>query len=136
MPLPLPSLIDSQGVSVSSLKSTAKSVKWKLPKITMLHSTVSYVLFSPSQFILSTLKVFMYRLNNTKSSSSTFMLILNLTAAQCFLWFFLKIKPGRGLTQSIEVQLLVLVNNSGYPNAYSTMFFSCSCLQSVKTKKN
>lgn len=42
--------------------------------------------------------------------------------AQHSLLFFLKTKPGQELTQSIEVQFLVFLNNYGYPNSFSTIF--------------
>lgn len=38
------------------------------------------------------------------------------------LQFILKTKPDRGLTQSIEVQFLVLLNNYSHPNSSSTIF--------------
>lgn len=48
------------------------------------------------------------------------LLILDLSAEHSS---SLKTKPGRGSTQSMEVQLLEFLNNSGCPNAYSTVFF-------------
>lgn len=77
----------------------------------------------------------MHKLSQQNHFSQLMPLLPNLTAKQSFLLFFLKMKPGRGLTQGIEVQFLVSLTNYGYPNFFSNTFFPHNCLQSVNTKK-
>lgn len=63
------------------------------------------------------------------------MLILNFMAEHCLLWFFLKAKPGRGLTSKNQGTAFGVIEKLAILMLSLPLFFLCNCLLSVNTKK-
>lgn len=89
----------------------------------------------PAQFAVDTLKVFLHRLPipNHFLQSICFWCLTSMQNTPAFC--FLKSKPGTRFTQSMEVKLLVLLNNADYPSASSSLVFSLVIVYTLSTWK-